>query len=168
MKDIKDLKGPIPDPYFAYRIQALHAERLNRKKILFWQVLSGLSTAVALLALFFNIEKISPSKLPHYASAPVNKAMVIQLEQVPDLPQIVYVSLEIDEGMAFEIGDANLSLKKEITLALEEGQSIPARLPFVIKALSSGVKTVRIKFLDADLNVVKEETQRLKFFDSKT
>lgn len=167
MKDLQDLQGPQPDPYFSYRVQALLAERQQQKKILFWKIFSGLSTTVAVLALYMNFQVSRVHQNSLFTSAPVNRAMVIQLDQVPDLPRIMYVSLEIDEGMIFDLGDATLSQKKEITLALEQGQTLSKRLPFVIKALTSGLKTVRIKFLDADLNVVKEETQHLRFFDLK-
>ncbi len=166
MKELKDLNGPKADIYMAHRIQAIHQAKILQKKLSFWKFVSGFSVATAALFVVY-VTYFKPMKTIEYTYAPVQKSMLIQLSDVPIDSRITYVSLEIDEDMTFVLNDETQNNKKEITLAIDNGESISKRLPFVFKALKAGRKTVRIKFLDSDFNVVKEDQQNLEFVDQK-
>lgn len=170
MKDIKEIKGPAASPYFAQKVWAHHESRLaeasQNRKLLFWKFLTAGSMAfsIALSVYFVNFHQVNAPI--SYASAPVHKSMVIQVDEIPADPNIRYVALEIDDGMVFVIENQDLREQKEIILAVRADERSSVRLPFVFKAQRSGKKTVKLKYLDADYNLISEHKHYLEFFDS--
>jgi hypothetical protein len=164
MNELKDLNGPKPDPYFAQRVLAHAASRKQEKTLFFWKWVSATSVAFGCLMSFY-FYTTSINKLDFdYKKAPTNKYMVLQLNELPQDSRIVYVTLELDRDMDFSLSDPTLVGKKELTIAIDTLNSKDARLPFVFLSRVAGKKNVRIKFLDEDFNVVKEDQYNLEFF----
>ncbi|MEK6629040.1 MAG: hypothetical protein AABY53_10480 [Bdellovibrionota bacterium] len=161
---LKNLKGPQPDPYFASRVLAHHQYSDEKKKVFVWKLISGLCLTLGSFFSFYFFQKNTPYKFD-YQKAPIHKSMMLVLTEVPNDYRIAYVSLEIDEGMTFDIANASLRSKKEITLAIDSDSLKLGRLPFVFMAVLAGKKNVKVKYLDAEFEVVKHETYYLDFFD---
>lgn len=167
MSSINKINGPKPDHYFASRILALHASQLKSRELSFWRLLTTFTTAVVFILSFLLIQKNNSSVELSYTLAPVLKPMVLQINDSTVPKDVFYISLEIDEDMIFDLGPTDFPNKKEITLAFENTLSGTRRLPFVFKALTAGKKKIKIKFLDLDLNVVKEDQHILEFFETQ-
>jgi hypothetical protein len=165
MKSINELKGPEVNPYFTAKVMAEYKSRKSEKQISLWKYLSGFSVTCTLALSLYIYNKSSVA--PNYKVAPTHKSMVLQINDIPTDPKIAYVSLEIDEGMQF-VGDSlEANNVKEITLALSSVDQKTTKLPFVFKALGSGQKIVKIKFLDLDFNVVATQEHYLEFIENK-
>ena len=161
MKKLEDLNGPKLDPYFAQRVLAQIESRKQKKSLLIWKFISAASLVFGCCASLYFYKTRSVDFID-YAKAPVNKSVVLQLDSLPQDARILYVSLEIDEGMDFILNDPNLAHKKEITLALDSNAK-SLRLPFVFASHFAGKKIVRVKFLDEDFNVVRVDRHYLEF-----
>ena len=167
MTSIKDLKGPKPDPYFAARVLAEHRARTQTRRLNYWRIFSALTVGVVFV-LSFQLWRNSRNSVPlNYAMAPVHKSMVLQLDAVPENKNIAFITLEIDEGMVFDIAAPEHQGKKELTVAVDQLEGGSRRLPFVFKALSAGKKNIKVKFLDSDFNVVKEDLHLLEFYENQ-
>jgi hypothetical protein len=162
MNELKNLKGPKPDPYFAARVLAHHNSQKQSRMLLIWKSIAGFSVVLGCFLSFYFYNQGHATL--DYRKALVGKAMILQLDSLPIEDNISYVSLEIDEGMSFQLSNQEASSKKEITLAIESA-SETKRLPFVFVSNESGKKKVSIKYLDSDFNLVKSEDYFLEFLN---
>ena len=163
MKDLKDLKGPQTPAFFANRVLANLDYEKQQNRVSFWKLVSGFSLVLGAVLSFYFFNLSQKAKLP-FVDAPVNKLVVLQLDEIPHDSRIAYVSLEIDSDMRFQISDPELATKKEITLAIDSGEKAK-RLPFVFLSQVKGLKLVKVKFLDFNFNLVKEDQHYLNFSD---
>lgn len=168
MKDLEDclkeLNGPQPNPYFASRVMANYKYADEKKKVFVWKLISGICLTLGSFFSFYFFQK-TDNHMIDYQKAPIHKSMMLVLKAAPQDSRIAYVSLEIDEGMTFDLANLSLRSKKEITLAIDSNSLKQGRLPFVFLAEIAGKKNVKIKYLDAQFEVVLTETYHLDFFD---
>ena len=161
---IKNLNGPEPSPYFASRVLAHRKYEDEKKKVFIWKFVSGFCLTLGLLCSLYFFQETRIYKFD-YQKAPVHKSMMLVLKDVPQDARITYVSLEIDEGMVFDLTNPNLRDKKEITLAINSESLRLGRLPFVFLAEVAGKRNIKIKYLDADFEILQVETHYLEFLD---
>jgi len=161
---VKNLNGPQPNTYFAAKVLAQIKYREARNKIFIWKLASVFSLVIGSFFSFYYFQKTAHYSLD-YQQAPVHKSMMLVLQSTPQDSKITYVTLEIDNGMYFELSKLELRQKKEITIAIDSESLKLGRLPFVFSANISGKKNIKIKYLDADFNELYVETHFVEFLD---
>jgi hypothetical protein len=150
-----------PSPYLETRVLAELRERKHRhSSLLFWKQVA-LAASTACLALFIYVTFFTGNGA---YNAQVNQAVAVRIELVKTLSsEIALAQIDLPEGVRFySRRHPELQDQRQLTVAWEslKGKS---HLPFVVKADTAGIRTVRVSFYDRNHVVVTTKTLKINF-----
>jgi|SRR5579885_3196532 len=148
-----------PSPYMRTRLLAMIREKKSEsRRLRFWRIwgLSGGMAAAALLVVF----AIRASAPASYFGGTVNRDMAIRLDLSAEAPQVAFIEINLPEGVQFfSKSYPELASRRVLLLEKPAGSS----LPIVVRSADSGVRDVKVKFLDSEKRVVAMRTLRIRF-----
>lgn len=163
-QDVKDLK--VEQPFLETRVLAHleHSQKIQ-KKVLFWQVFSGISLSFSLFLLFWNL-KVSDNKTPQ---AYANTSYVIHLNfDETDKANVAQAEIELPDDVYFVKANNEKLEERKLKLPVTIKEIGRGKLPFVLASKAFGTKDIAISLLDEDNNLIKRQTLKLKFAISES
>lgn len=146
------------------RVLAELRERRATRKARFWKwaaILSPVTSAAVAAVVWLGLQQ-----QPSAFEAAVNRNILVKIE-VADLrsEQIAFAEIELPDGVRFESSTyPELREKRSLVLAWS-GSLEQASLPLVVRASDTGLKSVKVRFLNKERQTVEEKTVKIRFTD---
>lgn len=150
-----------PSLYLKTRVLIHIKEGQKQQKTLrFWQFFSAGSCAVMLLIGFYSFHALNAVKNDGIA----NQAYVIHVEfDQSDLSKVAKAEVILPDEVSFMSPKGKVHAQQKMTLPVQIKTAGRGKLPFVVSSSVEGEKKIRIRLLDADDNLVREQVIKFKF-----
>lgn len=153
-----------PSPYLKTRVLAhLKAGQKHQKNLRFWQFFSAGSFAAMLLVAIYAVDITKTLKTDGAA----NQAYVIHVEfNQDDLSKVAQAEVVLPDDVYFKSSKGKLRDQRQLKLPVELKTAGRGKLPFVVTSEAEGEKSILVRLLDENNNVVREQTLKFKFAKS--
>jgi hypothetical protein len=153
-----------PSPFLKTRVLARANEGQGlQKNLLFWKVLSlGSLTSLALaLVVTFNMYKKTQKS---QADGIAEQAYVIHINfNDADKTSVARAQIELPSDVHFVSKNQDMRGQRSLTLPVAVKTLGKGKLPFVVSADFPGEKEIKVRLLDENDQVVREQIMKLKF-----
>lgn len=153
-----------PSPFLKTRV-LIHVKegQKHQKTVRFWQFFSASSFAVMLLIGFYAIHTLNSVKNNGIA----NQAYVIHVEfNQDDLSKVAKAEVMLPEEVNFMSSKGKVHSQRQMTLPVQIKTAGRGKLPFVVSSSVEGEKNIRVRLLDENDNLVREQVLKFKFAKS--
>ena len=150
-----------PSPYMKTRILA-HVKEAQKmqKTIRFWQFFSASSFSIMLLIGLYalnSLNKINPD-------AVAQQAYVIHVEfDQDDMSRVARAEVVLPENVHFMSKKGMVKDRQSLTLPVQIKTAGRAKLPFVVASSVEGEQNIRVRLLDENNVLVREQVLKFKF-----
>jgi hypothetical protein len=155
---------PQPSAFMKHRILARVGEKPQRtsKELWFWRALSAGALALcAVLAFRGHIGVRNVDENIAYAQQAYVIHVALNDERVRDA---VAAGVELPEGVTFfSKTHPEVAELRSMELAITPGTEGPTRLPFVVRAEHAGIKQIKMKFYNANRDLIYEKEMSVRF-----
>lgn len=163
-QDVQNLQ--VEQPFLETRVLAhLEHSQKMQKKVLFWQVLFGMSLSFSLALVFWTL-KAADKQIPQ---AYANTSYVIHLNfDETDKAKIAQAEIELPDDVYFVKANNEKINERKLKLPVTIKEIGRGKLPFVLTSESFGAKNISVSLFDEDNNLIKKQTLKLKFAKSES
>ncbi len=153
--------APEPSPYLKTRILAEYRSRRQEQRIRWWKFLT-LGSAAASAMVVAGLFLITQPKGAYVAQVDEKVLIRVEVEKLQGTG-VKFAEVDLPDGVHF-YSEKYPELKdlRSVTLAWNENMDM-SRLPVVIQASEAGAKKIRIRFLNNDHALLKEQQVMIKF-----
>lgn len=150
-----------PPPFLKTRLLAHGKESVSMAKgLYFWKLLSGASLAALIFVSAFAYRLFDKSS----ADAMVQQAYVIQIDfNQADQRTVARAEIELPGDVQFVSKNPKFQNQKKLSLPVAVKNLGRGKLPFVVSSDGLGERRIKIRLLDAQDQLVREEVLKVKF-----
>ena len=150
-----------PSPYMKTRVLAHVKEGQKlQKTIRFWQLFSATSFSVMLLIGLYAFNFVKTVS----ADAAIQQAYVIHVEfDQDDMSRVARAEVVLPENVHFMSKKGMVKDRQSLTLPVQIKNAGRAKLPFVVASSVEGEQNIKVRLLDENNVLVREQVLKFKF-----
>lgn len=148
-------------PYLKTKVLAhLNEEKKHKSSLLFWKLLSVGSLCSLILLGFISVDLFQNS----HSDGAIKQAYVIHIDfNQSDKEQVVRAEVELPSDVHFASSNNTIREERKLKLPVAVKSLGKGKLPFVVTSDSSGEKQIKVRLLNENDELVREQILKLKF-----
>lgn len=147
-------------PFLKTRVMAqLRESRSMKRSLFFYKALSSVALAALVAVSVISLRPGSP-----VSENVMNQVYVIHVDfNQDDQARVAKAEVELPEGVQFESKRPEVRELRRMKLPVSVSAVGRGKLPFVLSSKDAGEKFIRVKLLDHEDRVVREQTMKFRF-----